>query len=179
VSVEERIRDLERQLLQLRRDVRRDAEPLPLRPFDVLELRVGAAWYAVPMSAVREVLQMLWCEPVAEAPPWVLGSFRYAGEVVPVVDLKQRLEGVRSECDPGMALVLVESPSLVGLGVDAVGELRRVEPAAVTPPREGIPQAPYLLGSLGDADRQLHLLSATRMTRELIHDAEVESSLVS
>jgi len=178
VSVEERIRQLERELLQLRRDLGRETEPLPRRAFDALEVRVGSGWYAVPMSCVREVLQMLWCEPVAEAPPWMLGTFRYAGDVVPVVDLRQRLEGTKGGCEPSMVLVLVEAPSLVGLAVDAVGELRHVAPAAVAPPREGIPQAPYMLGSLADGERQVRLLSPTRITRELILDAEPESDSV-
>jgi len=172
VSIEDRIRQLERELLQLRRDLGRETEPLPRRPFASLELRVGAAWYAVPMDSVREVLQMLWCEPVPEAPPWVLGSFRFAGEVVPVVDLRQRLEGTPSTCDPSMVLVLIEAPSLVGLAADAVGELRQVSPAAITPPREGIPQAPYMLGSLGDGERLVRLLSPTRISRDLILDAD-------
>lgn len=178
MNVEERIRQLERELLQLRRDVASETEALPRRRFEALELRVGGAWYAVPMASVREVLQMLWCEPVPEAPAWVLGTFRFAGESVPVVDLRQRLEGGQGQCDPSMALVLVEAPRLVGLAADAVGELTHVDPAAVTPPCEGIPQAPFVLGTFGDADRQIRLLSATRITRELILESDAEPALV-
>ena len=172
MRVEERIRQLERELLQLRRDVAGDSEALPTQSFDVLELKAGSAWYAVPIAAVREVLQMLWCEPVAEAPPWVMGTFSNGADVVPVVDLRQRLEGTRSECDPGMALVVVEAPALVGLAVQEVGELRRVDPKAVVPPRQGIPQAPFLLGSIADGERQLRLLSTTRISSELVLEPE-------
>jgi len=170
--VRDAIRRLERELLALRRRLEDEPEGLPDGVSRGLRVRAGESWYALPIDSVREVLQMLWPEPVAEAPPWVLGTFRFGDDVVPLIDVAQRLEGRRSALSPSMSVVLVEAPALVGLAFHEVAGLIELDPAEVVPPRPGISQAPFLLGSLttGDEEHGIRLLSALRLSREWIFE---------
>lgn len=177
MSVDDRktLARLEREILALRRSLTPDREPLPRQPFDALVVVVGGGAYAIPVDSVREVLQMLWCDPVPDAPPWVLGTFRLGSAVVPAVHLRARLEGQPARLTSSMALVVVEVPRAVGFAVQEVRGLVRVDPAAVAPPDEGIPQAPFLLGTVPTAEgASLRLLSSRRLARESALEDETE-----
>lgn len=167
-----RLRELELELLTLRRLLGSAPEGLPNRAFDVLELRAGESWYALPIEAIREVLSMLWAEPIADAPPWVLGNFRYAGEAVALIDLEERLAGTADPFDPGRLVVVLERPVLRAFAVAEIRDLRRIDPAELKPPAPGIPQAPFLLGSVVTGASILHLLSPERIGRELVFDEQ-------
>lgn len=170
-----RLRELELELLTLRRLVGPTPEGLPDRAFDVLELRAGESWYALPIEAIREVLSMLWAEPIADAPPWVLGNFRYAGEAVALIDLEERLAGTAGTADPfdpGRLVVVLDRPVLRAFAVAEIRDLRRIDPAELKPPAPGIPQAPFLLGSVVTGASILHLLSPERIGRELVFDEQ-------
>lgn len=171
-ALEARLGELEQELLELRRLLAPVPESLPTAPFDVLEIRVGESWYGLPVTAIREILPMLWAEPLPEAPAWVLGSFRYGGTPVVLVDLGLRLAGSSSGFDPGRIVVLLERPLLRGFAADEVRQLRHIDPAEIAPPARGIPQAAFLLGTVVSRDQQnlLHLLSSERIGREVIFD---------
>lgn len=176
-SLEQQLRELRHQLGNETRDESDskvdDVEPLPTEIFDALEVRIGKEWYAVPIHAIREVVQMLWPRPLPESPDWVLGTFLYGEESVPLIDLRSRLSSAASGLAPAMidpaASVLVGSAlPASAFVVDEIRDLLRVDPATVTPPRTGIPQGPFLLGAMRNADDKLiRLLSLLQLSREL------------
>lgn len=73
---------------------------------EVLLLPLGAAWYAVALERVREVVAGAVVEALPGAPPAVRGLANVRGEVVGVLDTAALL-GLGSE--PGDHLVLVDS----------------------------------------------------------------------
>lgn len=167
-----RIDRLEGELRTLRRRLHRPPAKLPIEPFHVLAIRPAETWYGIRILSIREVLPILWCDPLPESPAWVLGTFRYGSATVPMIDLCHRLEGATGELDPSMCTVVIEIAEgtdglgggeekrlsrLLGLAVREIGELHRVEPSQVTPPSD-VPQAPFLLGSANVIDRELRLL---------------------
>lgn len=163
-----RIDALERQLLDLRRELDEPAEPLPQHPFSVLELRLGETWYGLPIDALRQVLSMVWPHPLPESPDWVLGTFRHGETLVPIIDLGQRLGGDRLDLDPSWILLLGQTEPPVAFVVHEVRRLLELDPKTISPPARGIPQAPFLLGSVGDDSTGiLHLLSPGRLGRDL------------
>lgn len=168
-DLRERIHRLEKELLELRRSLDTGPEPLPAAAFDALELRIGDGRYLLPVHVVHEVLQAILPQPLPDSPPWVMGTFQYGGLVVPLVDLGHRLTGRETVVELEHAMVLVRSPRWAGLHVDAVGEVLRVEPRSLAPPTPGIPQAPFILGTLPDEHGDgLHLLSPERLAREFV-----------
>lgn len=162
----ERIRRLERELVELRRAVAPAAEA-PAADYTALTLGVGDAWYAVDVSRVVEVVPMAWTEPMPDAPAWVRGALRFGDDVLPVIDLRNRLGGPLLNPDLEQRIVLTSLPRLVGLTVDRVGGLLAVSAQSVTPPPQGIPQAPFIMGGITTAELGIvHLLSLERLSRD-------------
>jgi purine-binding chemotaxis protein CheW len=85
---------------------------------------VGDVAYAVPIDAVREIVNPLPLTPLPHAPAAVVGVGDHRGEVLPVIDLRLRF-GLPRLPDPRRAkwiLVNVEGRT-VGLVVDRVSDV--------------------------------------------------------
>ncbi|HLV21306.1 MAG TPA: chemotaxis protein CheW [Polyangiaceae bacterium] len=96
---------------------------------------VGNVAYAVPISAVKEIVKPLPLTDLPHAPPAVIGVADHRGEVVPVVDLRKRFDV------PGVAdaratkWILVDSGGrTVGLVVDEVTDVFGTGGAELRPP---------------------------------------------
>ncbi len=97
--------------------------------------RVSDQEYALGVDQVVEVLRMASLTPVAESPAGFAGILNLRGQAVPVLDLVQRLAGVRRPADPDQAIVIVSHQQrLVGLVVDAVDEVVNLDEASIRPP---------------------------------------------
>lgn len=96
---------------------------------------VGAEHYAVDIGRVSRVV--LWTEPtpLPEAPAGVLGVINLYGQVVPVVDLGVRFARQRLAPAGEARVMIVEvSGRAVGLVVDDVLEVAKVQPDQIDPP---------------------------------------------
>lgn len=96
---------------------------------------VGDVTYAVPISAVKEIINPIVPTALPHAPPAVAGVVDHRGEVVPIVDLRTRfgLMGSDDSSRSKWILVDVEGRS-VGLVVDRVTEVFGTGGAALQPP---------------------------------------------
>ncbi|MCZ7680726.1 MAG: chemotaxis protein CheW [Sandaracinaceae bacterium] len=166
-----RIAELERRVVELRRELSPPAAMLPDRPAHYLEVCVGEVVYLVPVEPIREVLPAMWPAPLPDAPEWVRGTFRYGDVVVPLVDMGVRLHGLRRELALSDVVVLLESPAWMGLLASAVGRVLHVTPDELAPPSPGIPQAPFLCGTRsGEHGEIAHLVAVTLLGREVLLD---------
>ena len=87
---------------------------------------VGDLRYAIPIPAVREIVNALALLELPNAPPSVLGVADYRDEVVPVVSLRQRFSLAPIPTTRRTKWIVVESEGrLVALVVDAVTEVFR------------------------------------------------------
>ncbi|MBX3126471.1 MAG: purine-binding chemotaxis protein CheW [Polyangiaceae bacterium] len=86
--------------------------------------RVGDVHYAVPIGHVREIVNPLPVVGLPHAPRAVIGVADHRGEVVPIIDLRQRF-GLPPHDDPERAKwILVDvSGRAIGLRVDQVTEV--------------------------------------------------------
>ena len=111
-----------------------------------LSFRLGGQLYAAPLSQVSEVIRDGELTPVPGAAADLLGIRHLRGRIVPVLDGRHRL-GLPEASDMDEAqvrlIMLSHGPHLVGLRVDAVGDL-------VTP--GGMEIAPPPLGGTARAD---------------------------
>ena len=110
-----------------------DAEPVQLETWVTFVL--GAETFALSVTAVSEIVRIGTITRVPDAPPAVRGIVNLRGRVIPVVDLRVRL-GLAAG-DPGPAArVLVGSlrGRVIGLLVDGVGEVVRLDPRTLEPP---------------------------------------------
>ena len=72
--------------------------------------RIGKRRLASPFDEVVEILPMPQVTPVPGAQPWMLGVANIRGNLLPVVDLKQFLEGERTVLHEGQRVLIVRQP---------------------------------------------------------------------
>ncbi|QIL21802.1 purine-binding chemotaxis protein CheW [Thermomonas sp. HDW16] len=72
--------------------------------------RVGSHRLASGFDEVVEILSMPALTPIPGAQPWMLGVANVRGTLLPVVDLKQFLEGERTVLHEGQRVLVVRQP---------------------------------------------------------------------
>ncbi|MES2178581.1 MAG: chemotaxis protein CheW [Gemmatimonadota bacterium] len=101
----------------------------------LVAFRLGDDHFAADVQAVERVLRYAAPTPVPDTPPYIEGVMDYQGRVVPVVNLRRRLElPARDAGNDTRILILNVSGEWVALVVDSVTEVASFDPAAVQPP---------------------------------------------
>lgn len=72
--------------------------------------RIGHKRLASGFQEVVEILPMPQVTPVPGAQPWLLGVANIRGNLLPIVDLKQFLEGERTVLHEGQRVLIVRQP---------------------------------------------------------------------
>lgn len=72
--------------------------------------RIGSRRLASEFGEVREILSMPPVTPVPGSQPWMLGVANVRGTLLPIVDLKQFLEGERTVVHETQRVLLVRQP---------------------------------------------------------------------
>jgi twitching motility protein PilI len=72
--------------------------------------RIGQKRLAAGFDEVVEILPMPQVTPVPGAQPWMLGVANIRGNLLPIVDLKQFLEGERTVIHEGQRVLIVRQP---------------------------------------------------------------------
>ena len=135
---------------------------------DVVQLvtfRVGGHQFAFDVFQVERVLRYEPPRPLPKAPEYLEGTIRHGDHAVPVVDLRKRLE-VAAELTEETRIVILEwEQGKVGVVVDAVLEVLRVEADEVSAP-PGIVKglaAEYVSGLVTREEDTLVLLSTSKL----------------
>jgi purine-binding chemotaxis protein CheW len=135
---------------------------------DMIQLvvfRVGDQEFACEILQVERVLRYERPSPVPKAPGFLEGVVPYAGGVVPVVDLRKRLE-LPAPITPDVRVLLLRlDDERVGVLVDEVREILRVDSRkiAAPPPLVRGLAAAYVLGMLAEHERTIVILNAARL----------------
>lgn len=170
MTVASDVERLQREVDALRRalDLRAAAAALPER-FLALVCRAGAAWVAVPLPQVLEVLPRLPLEPLPGAAPHVAGYVRLRGAHLPVVEMGLKLAGVALPFHLESRIVVVArvEGEVRGLLVDEVEGVVALERAALSPVRPDTPGAAWALGFAQAGERPLLVLSLDELLRPL------------
>ena len=109
----------------------------------LLRVRLGDALVGLPARAVREIVRAVAITPLPGAPAIVEGAINVRSELVPVIDVRQRLGFPGKTLDPDEFLVVVQAGSrTLAFRVDDVDDLVDVEavetPATLSPTLSGI-----------------------------------------
>lgn len=132
--------------------------------------RVGEEEYGIDIMRVHEVVPALPITPVADAPAFFEGIMELRGAFFGVIDLRKRLDkrfherpGAPAAPAPPITpqhryvVVSLHGRSL-GLVVDGVTEVRRIEPARVVPLGASVPGAGRLLTGAARVDSAVVLV---------------------
>ncbi len=135
----------------------------------MINFSVGVEQYGVDIRRVREVIRVGEITPLPRAPGFVKGVINLRGDVIPLIDLREKL-GLTAVHDlkADRVIVVEIEEKLVGMVVDAVSHVVRVAPGQLEP-------APLWLGGLtGDS-----MTGVVRQEDMLIVVLNVESILTS
>jgi len=97
--------------------------------------RIGHKRLASGFNEVVEILPMPQVTPVPGAQPWLLGVANIRGNLLPIVDLKQFLEGERTVIHEGQRVLIVRQPGGdVAVTIDELFGQRSFTDAQQQPP---------------------------------------------
>lgn len=125
---------------------------------------VGKELYGVGIGSVQEIVRVPDVTEVPDAPAFLEGVINLRGKVIPVIDLRKRLKLQGGERTRSTRVLVTENEEsaggLVGLLVDFVSEVRRVQPDAVEDPPEMVSAvgAEYIKGVVKAEDNLIILL---------------------
>lgn len=149
--------------------------PLAVSSLPMLVMRADSRVVAVPIQHVTELMRPLPVEPLAGAPPFVLGLAIIRGTATPVIDLAALLAdgAATAPQNTGRFVTLRVGHRSVALSVEAVLAIRalpRAELESLPPLWQG-PHAPAV-AVLGALDRELLIvLETTRLLPDDWHQS--------
>ena len=111
----------------------------------LITFRIGPETFAADIMAVRQVMMYEGSTAVPTAPPFVEGVIVFRGEVVPIIDLRQRFFPQYAEgAEQPLVLITMTKGGTVGLKVDEVRTLANITTDAL------LPAPPIVRGVRGD-----------------------------
>jgi purine-binding chemotaxis protein CheW len=144
---------------------------------------IGKELFGVGIDIIREILKVPDMTEVPDSPDFLEGVINLRGKIVPVIDLRKRLRlNGADRTRSTRVLIAEESDRTVGLIVDSVTEVIRIQPDDVEKPPEMITAIgiEYITG-VAKVDEKLiilldlkRVLSSEEMKRVRAGEMEVE-----
>lgn len=103
-------------------------------PLELISFRMKDQEFCLDIMAVREIRGWTAATPLPHTPHYVRGVINLRGAVLPIIDLKARLDlGVSEPTARSVIIVAHIGNRLVGLLVDGVSEILAADRATVQP----------------------------------------------
>jgi purine-binding chemotaxis protein CheW len=132
----------------------------------VVSFRVGEQEFGLNVFQVERILRYERPAPLPKSPDFLEGVVTFEGTPVPVVDLRKRLSLQAEQLEETRMMVLDIEGNRVGIVVDQVLDVMRVDGGAITAPPplvKGL-AAEYISGLLSrDNGRTVVILNAGRL----------------
>jgi purine-binding chemotaxis protein CheW len=132
---------------------------------EYLTYRVGAEEYGVDIQVVREIRGYEAPTRIPGAPPYVRGVVNLRGVIVPVVDLRLRLDCPEvTYTEMTVVIVLSVRKRVVGVVVDGVSGVSDLPAAAIlTPPELENGDSDFITAIADAGERMLMLVDMDRL----------------
>jgi purine-binding chemotaxis protein CheW len=116
--------------------------------------------YGINVMQVKEVLRVSEIAPVPGAPHYVLGIINLRGNVVTVMDTRQRFGLPSAEMDDSTRIVILEADEqVVGILVDSVAEVVDLDTADIeSAPNVGTDESAKFIQGVANHDDELLIL---------------------
>ncbi|HWR43144.1 chemotaxis protein CheW [Sporomusa sp.] len=125
--------------------------------------KLGREEYGVSILQVQEIKRMTDITRVPHSPDYIKGVMNLRGSVLPVIDLKKRLNLPPQDYTDDTRIIIVKVEDItIGMIVDAVSEVTTIDQMSIEPPQAvvGGIAADYLSGVGKMENRLLILLNA-------------------
>lgn len=125
----------------------------------LVTFRLASEEYGLPITKVQEINRLVPVTKLPQTPTFMEGIINLRGRIIPVVDLRKRFQMVVSAHDDDTRIIIVEiKGQVVGLTVDAVTEVIRVNTANIEPPPETVAVESRYISGVGKIDNRLIIL---------------------
>lgn len=130
---------------------------------------IGKELYGVGIGFVQEIVRVPEVTEVPDAPPFLEGVINLRGKVIPIIDLRKRLRLDGKDKTKATRVLVTENEGskggLVGLLVDFVSEVRKVQSDDVEDPPEMVSAigVEYITGVAKVEERLIILLDLKRV----------------
>lgn len=116
--------------------------------------------YGINVMQVQEVLRVTEIAPVPGAPAYVLGIINLRGNVVTVIDTRNRFGLPSAEMDDSTRIVIIESDEqVVGILVDSVAEVVDLKASEIeTAPNVGADESAKFIQGVASRDGELLII---------------------
>jgi chemotaxis signal transduction protein len=118
----------------------------------------------LPCARVAELARVVAFEPIAGAPPWVLGTFVWRGHPAVAADLGARLGGERASSLEALMVILDGAPT-IAVVVERVVAL--VEDPLLADGTPGGPEARLVVGACRVEDEAIPVLAPEAIERDV------------
>jgi len=122
--------------------------------------RLGEEKYGINVMQVQEVLRVSEIAPVPGAPAYVLGIINLRGNVVTVIDTRNRFGLMSKELDDATRIVIIETDEhIIGIMVDSVAEVVDLKISDIeTAPNVGNEESSKYIQGVTSRDNELLIL---------------------
>lgn len=122
--------------------------------------RLGDEKYGINVMQVQEVLRITEIAPVPGAPTYVLGIINLRGNVVTVIDTRNRFGLMFKETDDSSRIVIIETEDhIIGILVDSVAEVVELRASEMeTAPNVGNDESSKYIQGVTSIENELLIL---------------------
>jgi purine-binding chemotaxis protein CheW len=155
--------------MQSKREIRDESELSQLISFEV-----GEEEYGLDILRVKEVIRLREITRLPRAPSFVKGIINLRGDVIPIIDLRDRFALQQQEYTAMTRVIVVDVEGrLVGMVVDSASQVVRIPADQIQPPPPiaGGLSAEYIKG-VGKLEERLIIL--LNIDRILSHQEKAE-----
>lgn len=96
--------------------------------------QLGSDRYAIDCKHVVEIIPLVTLKSVPHAPAHIAGLFNYRGSVVPVVDVRQLIQGSPCRAHLSTRIIMADYGRVIGLLAERVSEVREKPSTPLTAP---------------------------------------------
>ncbi len=105
-----------------------------MKELRLITFRVGPETFVLDIMAVRQIIPYTGSTHVPTAPDFVEGIIVLRNEVIPIIDLRDRLYPELEKSDNPLVLITHSSSGMIGLKVDEVRRIVNVDSETLLPP---------------------------------------------
>lgn len=144
----------------------------------LLVFYLGEEKYLLKHDNIREISPMVVLKKMPQMPDYFAGFFNYRGQVVPVIDLCQFIQGYPCQMRLSTRIMLIDyvqadqSTTILGLMAERLTEAVRKPETALISSGPTLPKSPYLEGFFLERDKMIPCLNLNILLKQLYLDTE-------